>query len=551
MQKIVIVGGVAGGATAAARLRRLSEKYRIVLFERGEYISFANCGLPYYIGGVIRDRNRLLLQTVEGMSKRFNIDLRVMTEVTAIHRDRKTVTAKNLLTGEEYEESYDKLILSPGAKPIMPPIPGLDQAKGVFTLRTIPDTDRIKAYVEEEKPSSAVVIGGGFIGLEMAENLVERGVKVSLVERSDQVLRPLDYEMAAIIHDYLGECGVQLYLEDGLKAIEKEGRLLRLQSGKTLEADMIILAAGVQPESELAREAGLELGVRGAIKVNQRLQTSDPDIYAIGDAVEVKNYIHGFPTHVPLAGPANRQGRLVADILHGLDAQYKGVLGTAVIKIFKLTAASTGNSEKVLKQFGIPYEVVHVYPANHAIYYPNAKYMTLKLIFDRETGKIFGAQAVGEEGVDKRIDVIATAIKGGLTVRDLPDLELAYAPPYSTAKDPVNIAGYAATNILDGMVETLQWHELDDHFAEGGILLDVRTALEVKAGGVDGAVHIPLDELRERLAELPKDKTICVMCGVGLRAYLACRILTENGFRAKNLDGGYRLYSYVRGKKFS
>lgn len=547
MRKIVIVGGVAGGATAAARLRRLSEGYRIVLFERGEYISFANCGLPYYIGGVIRDRNRLLLQTASGMSKRFRIDLRPMTEVTAIHRDRKAVTAKDLRTGEEYEETYDVLILSPGARPILPPIEGMDRAKSVFTLRTIPDADRIKAYVEEEKSATAAIIGGGFIGLEMAENLVERGVKVSLVEMADQVLPPLDYEMASIVHDYMRKRGIRLHLGDGAKALDRGGRRLILRSGKTLEADMIILAVGVEPESELAREAGLELGVRGAIRVNRRLQTSDPDIYAIGDAVEVKDYIHGFPTHVPLAWPANRQGRLVADIIHGFDVQYAGTLGTAVVKFLGLTAATTGNNEKTLRRLGIPHEAVHVFPPSHASYYPNAAPLALKLIFDPKTGRIFGAQAVGEEGVDKRIDVIATAIKGGLTVRDLPDLELAYAPPYSSAKDPVNIAGYVASNILDRLVETLQWHELDDHLASGGILLDVRTPEEAARGGIGGAVHIPLDELRQRLAELPKDKTICVMCGVGLRAYLACRILTENGFRAINLDGGHRLYSYAKG----
>ncbi|SFF70534.1 CoA-disulfide reductase [Planifilum fulgidum] len=547
MRKIVIVGGVAGGATAAARLRRLSEGYRIVLFERGEYISFANCGLPYYIGGVIRDRNRLLLQTASGMSKRFRIDLRPMTEVTAIHRDRKAVTAKDLRTGEEYEETYDVLILSPGARPILPPIEGMDRAKSVFTLRTIPDADRIKAYVEEEKSATAAIIGGGFIGLEMAENLVERGVKVSLVEMADQVLPPLDYEMASIVHDYMRKRGIRLHLGDGAKALDRGGRRLILRSGKTLEADMIILAVGVEPESELAREAGLELGVRGAIRVNRRLQTSDPDIYAIGDAVEVKDYIHGFPTHVPLAWPANRQGRLVADIIHGFDVQYAGTLGTAVVKFLGLTAATTGNNEKTLRRLGIPHEAVHVFPPSHASYYPNAAPLALKLIFDPKTGRIFGAQAVGEEGVDKRIDVIATAIKGGLTVRDLPDLELAYAPPYSSAKDPVNIAGYVASNILDRLVETLQWHELDDHLASGGILLDVRTPEEAARGGIGGAVHIPLDELRQRLAELPKDKTICVMCGVGLRAYLACRILTENGFRAINLDGGHRLYFYAKG----
>lgn len=549
MKKIVIVGGVAGGATAAARLRRLSEKYEIIMFERGEYISFANCGLPYYIGEVITDRNKLLVQTVEGMAKRFRIDVRHLSEVTAIHRDRKTVTVKNIRTGEEYEETYDVLILSPGANPIIPPIPGIDEANALFTLRNLSDTDKIKAYIDHEKPKNAVVIGGGFIGVEMAENLVKRGINVTLVERANQVLAPIDYEMAAIVHAHMRENGVNLILEDGVKAFENSGRRIVLNSGRTLETDMVILAIGVQPESQLAKNAGLELGVRGTIKVNEYLQTSDPNIYAIGDAIEVKNYIHGFATSVPLAWPANRQGRLVADHIHGLDVKYNGTLGTAIVKVFKLTVAATGNNEKTLKQLGIPYEVVHVHPMSHAGYYPNATQMTLKLIFDKETGKIYGAQAVGEDGVDKRIDVIATAIKGGLTVRDLPDLELAYAPPFSSAKDPVNMAGYVASNILDGMVETVQWHEIDDIIANGGTLIDVRTPKEVARGTIPGAINIPLDELRERLAELPKDKTIYVTCQVGLRGYLAARILHDNGFRAKNLDGGYKLYSSVFGAK--
>ncbi|MBB5324941.1 CoA-disulfide reductase [Anoxybacillus tepidamans] len=549
MKKIVIVGGVAGGATAAARLRRLSEQYEIVMFERGEYISFANCGLPYYIGEVITDRKKLLVQTVEGMSKRFRLDIRNFSEVTAIHRDRKTVSVKNVQTGEEYEETYDILLLSPGAKPIVPPIPGIEEAKALFTLRNVPDTDKIKAYVDEQKPKHAIVIGGGFIGIEMAENLVERGVNVTLIERSNQVMAPIDYEMAAIVHAHMQEHGVQLILEDGVQAFEHNGRRIILTSGRVLEADMIILAIGVQPESQLAKEAGLELGIRGTIKVNEHLQTSDPNIYAIGDAIEVKNYIHGFETFVPLAWPANRQGRLVADHIHGLDVKYNGTLGTAIAKVFDLTVAATGNNEKTLKQLGIPYEVVHTHPMSHASYYPNAQQMTLKLIFDKETGNIYGAQAVGKDGVDKRIDVIATAIKGGLTVRELPDLELAYAPPFSSAKDPVNMAGYVASNIIDGMAETVQWHEIDDIVANGGFLIDVRTPGEVAHRAIRGAVNIPLDELRERLSELPKDKTIYVTCQVGLRGYLATRILQENGFAAKNLDGGYKLYASVFGAK--
>lgn len=545
MKKIVIVGGVAGGATAAARLRRLTEKDEIIIFERGEYISFANCGLPYYIGEVIQDRNKLLVQTVEGMAKRFHLDIRNLSEVTAINRDQKTVTVKNLRTREEYEEAYDTLILSPGARPMVPPIPGIEEANALFTLRNIPDTDQIKAYVDQQKPKSAVVIGGGFIGVEMAENLTERGVEVTLVEMANQVMAPIDYEMAAIVHAHMKEHGVHLILEDGVKAFENNGRRIILNSGRTLETDMIILAIGVQPESQLAKEAGLELGVRGTIKVNECLQTSDPNIYAIGDVIEVKNYIHGFETFVPLAWPANRQGRLVADHIHGYDVKYNGTLGTSIAKIFDLTVAATGNNEKVLKQYGIPYEVVHVHPMSHASYYPNAAQMTLKLIFEKETGKIYGAQAVGKEGVDKRIDVIATAIKGGLTVWDLPDLELSYAPPFSSAKDPVNIAGYAATNILDGTVETVQWHEIDEIVANGGTLIDVRTKKEYEQGHMKGALNIPLDELRERLLEIPKDETIYVTCQVGLRGYLAARILNENGFRAKNVDGGYKLYSSV------
>lgn len=549
MKKIVIVGGVAGGATAAARLRRLSEQYEIVMFERGEYISFANCGLPYYIGEVITDRKKLLVQTVEGMSKRFRLDIRNFSEVTAIHRDRKTVSVKNVQTGEEYEETYDILLLSPGAKPIVPPIPGIEEAEALFTLRNVPDTDKIKAYVDEQKPKHAVVIGGGFIGIEMAENLVERGMNVTLIERSNQVMAPIDYEMATIVHTHMQEHGVQLILEDGVQAFEHNGRRIVLTSGQVLETDMIILAIGVQPESQLAKEAGLELGIRGTIKVNEHLQTSDPNIYAIGDAIEVKNYIHGFETFVPLAWPANRQGRLVADHIHGIDAKYNGTLGTAIAKVFDLTVAATGNNEKTLKQLGIPYEVVHIHPMSHASYYPNAQQMTLKLIFDKETGNIYGAQAVGKDGVDKRIDVIATAIKGGLTVRELPDLELAYAPPFSSAKDPVNMAGYVASNIIDGMAETVQWYEIDDIVANGGFLIDVRTPGEVARGAIRGSINIPLDELRERLSELPKNKTIYVTCQVGLRGYLATRILQENGFAAKNLDGGYKLYASVFGAK--
>ncbi|WP_374717254.1 CoA-disulfide reductase [Geobacillus thermodenitrificans] len=546
MRKIVIVGGVAGGATAAARLRRLSEEDHIVLFERGEYISFANCGLLYYIGGVIEKRDKLLVQTADGMAKRFRIDVRTLSEVTAIHRDRKTVSVRNRETGEEYEETYDMLILSPGAKPIVPPIPGIEEAEALFTLRTVPDTDRIKAYIDEQTPRRAVVIGGGFIGVEMVENLVRRGIKVILVERANQVMAPMDYEMAAMVHDHMREHGVELLLEEGVQALEERGRRVVLASGRAIETDMIILAIGVQPESGLAKEAGLELGVRGTIKVNEHLQTSDLSIYAIGDAVEVRHYIHGFETFVPLAWPANRQGRLVADHIHGFDAKYSGTLGTSIAKVFELAVAATGLNEKTLRSLGLPYEAIHLHPLSHAGYYPHAAPMTFKLIFDRNSGRIYGAQAVGKEGVDKRIDVIATAIKGGLTVRDLPDLELAYAPPFSSAKDPVNMAGYVASNIMDGLVETVSWHEIDHIVAKGGVLIDVRTKEEIKQGIVPGSIHVPLDELRDRLQELPKEKDIYVICQAGLRGYIAVRILRQHGFRAINVDGGYRLYAVAK-----
>lgn len=549
MKKIVIVGGVAGGASAAARLRRLSEKDHIVMFEKGEFISFANCGLPYYIGEVIQNRNKLLVQTVEGMTNRFNLDIRNFTEVVKINRDQKTVKVKDVRTGEEYEESYDVLILSPGSKPIRPHIPGIEEAKALFTLRNVPDTDRIKQYVDKEYPKQAVVVGGGFIGLEMAENLVERGVQVTVVERGEQVMAPIDFEMAQIVHTHMREHGIELVLGDGVEAFAQEGRQIHLTSGKILEADMVILAIGVQPENTLAKEASLELGLRGAVKVNSHLQTSDPSIYAVGDVIEVQDFINGFETFVPLAWPANRQGRLVADHINGREAKYNGTMGTSIAKIFDLAVAATGNNEKTLKRIGVPYEVVHVHPSNHAGYYPGASQLTLKLIFDPKTGQIFGAQGVGRDGVDKRIDVIATAIKGGLKVQDLPDLELAYAPPFSSAKDPVNYAGYVATNIIEGLVETVQWHEIDQIVDNGGYLIDVRDPQEVEKGSINGSINIPVNDIRSRLDEVPYDKDLYVSCQVGLRGYLAARILAENGIKAKNLDGGYKLYSAVYGNK--
>jgi CoA-disulfide reductase len=543
-QKIVIVGGVAGGATAAARLRRLNEHAEIVLFEKGEYISFANCGLPYYIGGTIPQRDKLLLQSVEGMSKKFNMDIRNLSEVIRIDRDNKKVIVKDLRTNNEYEESYDKLILSPGAKPMKPAIPGIEDASNLFTLRNIPDTDKIKNYVDQNDIKKAVVVGGGFIGLEMAENLVDLGIHVSLVEASNQVMAPLDVEMAAMVHEHLVQKGVSLHLNDGAHSFEAEGKKINLTSGTGLDADMIILSIGVTPENTLAKDANLPLGVRGTIVVNEHLQTEDENIYAIGDAIQVADYINGTPTMIPLAWPANRQGRLVADHINGLQATYNGTLGTAIAKVFDLTVASTGNNEKTLQRLNLPYRTIHIHPVSHAGYYPGGAPIALKLLFDERNGRILGAQAVGKDGVDKRIDVIATAIKGNLTVHDLQDLELAYAPPYSSAKDPVNMAGYVAGNIVDEMVETVQWHEIDQIIEDGGIVVDVREPIEREAGFINGTINIPLGAIRERLEELPKDKPIYVSCQVGLRGYLASRILTQHGYNAINVDGGYKTYKY-------
>jgi CoA-disulfide reductase len=544
-EKIVIVGGVAGGATTAARLRRLNEKAEIIMIEKGNYISFANCGLPYYIGGTISEREMLLVQTVEEMSNKFNLDVRNLSEVTKINRNQKTVEVKDLRTGEVYQESYDKLVLSPGASPIKPPIPGIETAGALFTLRNIPDTDKIKSFVDTKKPKKAAVIGGGFIGVEMAENLWDLGIEVTLIEMSNQIMAPLDYEMAAILHAHLAEKGVNLVLKDGVRAFEGNGTIVQLNSGKKIDTDMIILAIGVKPENQLAIDAGLKVGKGGGIQVNEHMQTEDPDIYAIGDAIEVTDYINGVATQMPLAWPANRQGRVAADHINGKSARYKGTLGTSIAKVFDMTAAVTGNNEKTLKRLGILFEVIHIHPGSHAGYYPGAFPISLKLIFDKSTGKIFGAQAVSYDGADKRIDVIATAIKGGLTIFDLPDLELSYAPPYSSAKDPVNMAGYAAANIADGLVETVQWHEINEIVQRGSLLIDVREPVERDMGYIPGSINIPLGELRNRMDEFPVDQTIFLTCQVGLRGYLGARILKQYGFKVKNLDGGIKTYSAV------
>lgn len=546
-KKVIIVGGVAGGATAAARLRRLDEKLEILMFERGEYISFANCGLPYYIGGIISDRNSLLVQTVDGMAEKFNIDIRNQSEVTEINREDKKVKVINSKTGDEYYETYDYMILSPGAQPIKPRIPGIESARNLFTLRSIPDTDKIKSFIDFSQPKKAIVIGGGFIGVEMAENLAHKGIGVTLVEMADQVLAPLDFEMASIIHAHLIEKGINLVLKDGVKSFEDNGNRIVLQSGMSLDTEMTVLAIGVSPENKLAKDSGLTVGSKGGIIVNEFLQTSDPSIYAIGDAIEVKDYSSGKPVMIPLAGPANKQGRIVANNICGVREKYIGTLGTAVVKIFDMTVAVTGNNEKQLKGLGVDYKAIHIHPGSHAGYYPGALPISIKLLFQPEGGRILGAQAVGYKGVEKRIDVLATAIRGDLKVTDLKDLELTYAPPYSSAKDPVNMLGFAASNIMGGLVESFQWHEVNGISNNDGLILDVREPNERILGYIDNSLNIPLGQLRSNLSKLPKDKTIYIYCQVGIRGYLAARVLTQNGYKTKNLDGGYKTYKNVFG----
>ncbi|WP_342416483.1 FAD-dependent oxidoreductase [Paenibacillus sp. FSL R10-2782] len=544
-RKIVIIGGVAGGASAAARLRRWNEEDEIIMFERGEHVSFANCGLPYYIGGTIHAREKLFLQTPQGIRERFNIDVRVLTEVIEIDREQKLIHFRDVMTGKKGAQPYDMVVLSPGARPMIPDIPGLNEATNLFTLRNIPDTDVIKAYVDEKHPRHATVIGGGFIGLEMAENLRERGLAVTIIDQGEQLLHPLDPEMARLVEQHMKLNGVEVHLKEGVAAFADQGTRLRLASGGMLRTDLVILAIGVVPENELAKQSGLKLGFRGAIQVNAQLQTSDPAIYAVGDAIQVKDRNHGFATMVSLAWGANRQGRLVADHMNGQAISYDGALGTSVIKTFALTAASTGNNEKTLLRLGVPYKAVHIHPASHAGYYPGASPISMKLLFNPETGMIYGAQAVGADGVDKRIDVIATAIRGHLGVRELADIELAYAPPYSSAKDPVNMAGYVASNIMDGLVHTMQWHEVDDFYCTGGVIIDVRDEVELQAGVIPGSIHIPLAELRGRMSEIPHDQEIAVSCQVGLRGYIAARMLTQYGYRVRNVDGGYKTYSVM------
>ena len=548
MKKVLIVGGVAGGATAAARLRRLDESAEIIMFERGEHISFANCGLPYYIGGVIADRKALLLQTPDSFNRRFNVDVRVHSEVLAIDRGAKTVKVQNLKTGETYTESYDKLILAPGGAPIKPPIEGINLDR-VFTLRNVDDTDKIKEYISKNKPKSAAVVGGGFIGIEMAENLREAGLDVSIIELSDQVIAPLDFDMVCDVHSHLRRHGVALYLNNGFQKIVEQGNGLRivLQNG-SLEADMVILAIGVRPESQLAREAGLNLNERGGIVVDKHMRSSDQDIYAVGDAIEVTDYVTGQPAMIPLAGPANKQGRIAADNISGIPSEYEGTQGSAVIKVFDMTVASTGINEKTTKRLDLNYDKVFLWLTGHAGYYPLSRPMSMKVLFEKEGGKILGAQIVGFDGVDKRCDVLAVAIRAGMTAGDLGRLELCYAPPYSSAKDPVNMAGYLIENVLTGKVKNFHWHKIDALHRDGSVtLLDVRSPIETRQGPMDGFINIPLDSLREKIKDMDPSKPVYVTCHSGLRSYAAARILTQNGFDVYNLSGGYRLYNAVRG----
>jgi NADPH-dependent 2,4-dienoyl-CoA reductase/sulfur reductase-like enzyme/peroxiredoxin family protein/rhodanese-related sulfurtransferase/TusA-related sulfurtransferase len=542
--KYLIVGGVAGGATTAARLRRLDEHAEIILFEKGNYVSYANCGLPYYIGGTISDRNKLFVQTAKGFTGQFNIDIRTQNEVTAIHPAEKLVDVKDLASGRTYTETYDKLVLSPGADPVRPPIPGIGDSR-IFTLRNVDDTDIIKKFITDNHPHKAAVIGGGFIGLEMAENLQQAGIEVCVVEMSDQVMAPLDFSMASIVHHHLADKGIDLILGDGVAKFNSEGTALSvtLQSGKTVAADFVILSIGVRPDTALARQADLTIGSLGAIEVNDFMQTSDENIYALGDAVQINNIVTGQPAKIALAGPANKQGRIVADnMVLGNHEKYAGSIATAIAKVFDLSVASTGANAKSLKKVGIPYLASWTHSTSHAGYYPHALNMTVKIIFSPSDGKLLGAQIVGYDGVDKRIEMCAQTIQRGGTVYDLATLDNAYAPPYSSAKDPVNMAGFVADNILSGKLKNITWRDVAA-IPDDAVCIDVRSEIEFSLGSIPRFVNIPLDMLRGRLIELPKDKPIIVNCAVGLRGYLAYRILTQNGFsNVRNLSGGYRTW---------
>lgn len=549
--KVVIIGGVAGGATAAARLRRLDESAEIVVLERSGYVSYANCGLPYYVGGIIKDKSALTLKTPEDFYERFRVDVRVKNEVTAINPEKKTVTVRRLEDMSEYEESYDKLILSPGAKAIQLPLPGADSEK-IMTLRTVEDVFRIREYLEENNPKTAVVIGGGFIGLEAAENLMHYGVKTILFQNSPHVMPNLDYDIASQVNSYLRSKGLDLRLNKSVNGFIEENRKITVtvENSESVSADLVIMAVGVVPETHLAENAGLKLGIKKAIVVNEHMETSVSDIYAVGDAVQIKNFVTGEDALISLAGPANKQGRIAADNICGIRSEYTGGQGSSVIKLFDMTVASTGINEKNASELGLEYDKAVTYSASHATYYPGATDMTIKTIYVPSTGKILGAQIVGFEGVDKRIDVMAAAIRGGMTSVDLEELELSYAPPFSSAKDPVNMVGYVIENLRSGLVKQHHWHDVEKLIGDDSvILLDTRTVGEYRRGRIPGSVNIPLDSLRERLGELDKSKKIYVNCFSGLRSYIACRILTQNGFDCSNLSGGFRYYEYIAGDK--
>lgn len=544
--KILIIGGVAGGATTAARLRRIDENAEIILFERGEYVSYANCGLPYHIGGSISDRDRLFVQTVDGFTNRFNIDIRIKSEVTHIDLQNKSVAVNNLQSGEVYEETYDKLVISTGAEPIKPPIPGINN-EGILSLRNVPDMDKIKSYIVQHNPKKAIVIGGGFIGLEMVENLHQAGLSVSVVEKSNQVMAPVDFSMAAIVHQHLNQKGISLFLEENVIKFESGNNKVNvlLESGKKLDADLVILSIGVRPEVKLAKDAGLELGSLGGIKADEYMLTSDNNVYALGDAVEVFNPAINKHALIPLAGPANKQGRIVADnIIEGNKYKYSGSIGTSIAKVFDLTVAAAGASSKLLDRENIKHISSYTHGSSHAGYYPNALPLSIKINFAPEDGKLLGAQVVGYDGVDKRIDLLAQVIKNGGTIYDLQQIEHAYAPPYSSAKDPVNMAGFVAENILKKKVNIIQWDDISKLDYSDTMIIDSRTPEEYEFGHIEGAVNIPVDSIRGRLSEIPKDKKIIVYCAVGLRGYLTSRILLQNGYtEVYNLSGGYKTYS--------
>jgi NADPH-dependent 2,4-dienoyl-CoA reductase/sulfur reductase-like enzyme/rhodanese-related sulfurtransferase len=544
--KVIVVGGVAAGASAAARLRRMDENAQIIMFEKGEYISFANCGLPYYVGDIIQKREKLLVQTPKSMYHRFNIDIRIRSEVIKINAQDRNIEVKNLATGETYTESYDKLVLCPGASPKIPPMPGIEK-RNVFLVRNVPDSDVIKEYIKVKQPRTAVVIGAGYIGMEMAEVLKHSGLQVSIIEAQSQILSPLDPDMSAIVENYIRKQGIDLYLDqlatslDGADQVEK----VVLSSGEIIPAELVVLGMGVKPETKLAESAGLSLGETGAIQVDEYLRTSDPNIYAAGDAIQVKDFVTGKNIYMPLAGPANRQGWLIANNICGKELKYNGSQGTSIVKMLDMVAATTGRNEKALQADGIKYLACHTHLASHASYYPGSTEMTIKMLFTPDEGKILGTQIVGYDGVDKRIDVVATAIRAGMNVFDVQELELAYAPPFSSAKDSINMTAYVAGNMVNGSVETIQWGEVAERAADGSFLLDVRTVKEYQAGTVEGAYNVPVDEIRDRLDEIPKDKEIMLYCRAGLRSYIGCRILSQNGYKIKNISGGWLTHEAI------